>query len=486
MNEAKFSFDTVKTSGGFEFVFASSEADVAEIGVAGYSEQVINLPAGASIGQTEKLESSFLGKDQGRFTGGKVSLDFKDADILDVLRLMSEISKLNIIAGDDVKGTITVRLINIPWDEALAVILRSKSLGKERFGNIIRVASLRTLQSEKEAELAKIKAQQKLDPLKVRLLAVNYAVAAELMPKIKELLTERGSISADERTNVLVVKDVEEVLDKAEQLKEYLDTQTPQVLIEARIVEATAQATEGMGVEWGANGVMDVAHGNPTGMVFPYNMGVGGAVDVPVSSGSTGALGFSFGSIGNVANLNLTLSVLETEGKIKIVSSPKIATLDHIEAMIKQGVKIPITTLTAGADGGASYTTQYIDATLELKTTPHITADGSVLMTLEIKKEEPDWSNKDLFGHPAMITKEAKTDVMVKSGDTVVIGGVYTNKQSVVKHGVPFFSDIPMIGWLFKYEEESVERSELLIFLTPRIMNKVKSSVPLQTIEEES
>ncbi len=488
-----------------ELVFVPAKEEtvpVEKTGVAGYSENVASTTS-AVIAQSEDLNGeaqvvdtpdtgvtgdgmNTIGGGDKKYTGRKISLDFKDADILDILRLMSEISKLNIIAGDDVKGTVTVRLMDIPWDEALDVVLRSKSLGKERFGNIIRVATLKTLQGEKESELAKKKAQVKLEPLKVRLISVNYAMADELVGKVKELLTERGSVTTDTRTNIIVVKDIAEVLDKSEKLIEFLDTQTPQVLIEARIIESSAQSSKGLGIEWDASGVADVAHNNPVGATFPYNMGMNGAVSVPVAGDASGTLGMSFGSIGNIVNLNLMLSVMESEGKIKIVSSPKVATLDNKEATIKQGTKIPISTSQdSGGTGSVTYTTEYIDATLELKTTPHITADGSILMKLEIKKEEPDWSRVDRFGHPAMTTKEATTEVLVKSGDTIVIGGVYSNKVAKNTSGVPFLSKIPVLGFLFRSELNQTERSELLIFITPRIMNRVKSFMPLMESEEE-
>ncbi len=480
MNSADFDFIAEKNGTAQEFIFKSKKPKTGEA-VAGFNEKVAVL-ASSATSQTMNAESSVDTDSEKRsYRGKKISLDFKDIDILDVLRLMSEISKLNIIAGDDVKGTITVRLVNIPWDEALDVILKSKSLGKERYGNIIRVAALKTIQQEKETELAKKKAQQKLEPVKVRLIAVNYARAAELMPQIKEILSDRGTISTDLRTNVLIVKDVEEVLDKTEKLIEYLDTQTPQVLIEAKIVEATSNATNGLGVQWGLNHYRDSGHGNPTGMIFPYNMAMGGAVNVPYAGGETGSLGFNFGSIGNITDLTLRLNVMESEGKVKIVSSPKVATLDNSEAMIQQGMSIPITT--QGENN--TITTKYIDATLILKTTPHITADGSILMNLSINKSEPDYSKQNSRGEPAILKKEAKTDVLIKSGDTVVIGGVYTNLTSFNKKGIPFLSEIPVLGWLFKSEDKKVERTELLIFLTPRIMNKVKSSIPLQKTEEE-
>ena len=483
MKSAKHDLKIEESTHGSDFVFNFKNEKVQ--GVAGYSEaQIVRLPQAAVAqeegGADEKGGAINMEDEPVQYTGKKINLDFKEVDILDILRLMSDISKLNIIAGDDVKGTVTVRLVDIPWDEALDVILKSKSLGKERFGNIIRVATVRTMQREKEEELAKKNAQKKLEPVKVRLVPVNYAMADKLVPQIKELLTDRGTVSYDQRTNVLIVKDVEEILDKSEQLVDYLDTQTPQVLIEARIVEATSTAALGLGIEWGSHHTYTDANGHPTNAIFPYNLGVGANVAVPGPADPTGTLGFMFGSVGMINDLNLTLNVMESDGKIKIVSSPKVATLDNKEAMIQQGTSIPITTRGTGGD----VTTKYVDASLILKTTPHITADGSILLNIEINKSEPDWSNSNYLGEPSIIKKEAKTEILIKSGDTVVIGGVYTNLTSHTKRGVPLLSKIPVLGWLFKSEESRVERSELLIFLTPRIMNKVKSSIPLQQSEE--
>lgn len=484
MRTAKHDLKIEESANGSDFVFNSKKEEKVQ-GVAGYSEaQIVRLPQAAVAqeegGADEKGGAINMEDEPVQYTGKKINLDFKEVDILDILRLMSDISKLNIIAGDDVKGNVTVRLVDIPWDEALDVILKSKSLGKERFGNIIRVATIRTMQREKEEELAKKNAQKKLEPVKVRLVPVNYAMADKLVPQIKELLTDRGTVSYDQRTNVLIVKDVEEILDKSEQLVDYLDTQTPQVLIEARIVEATSTAALGLGIQWGTTHTYTDANGHPTNAVFPYNLGVGANVAVPGPADPTGTLGFTFGSVGMINDLNLTLNVMESDGKIKIVSSPKVATLDNKEAMIQQGTSIPITTRGTGGD----VTTKYVDASLILKTTPHITADGSILLNIEINKSEPDWSNSNYLGEPSIIKKEAKTEILIKSGDTVVIGGVYTNLTSQTKRQVPLLGSIPVLGWLFKSQESRVERSELLIFLTPRIMNKVKSSIPLKTSEE--
>jgi type IV pilus assembly protein PilQ len=251
-------------------------------------------------------------------------------------------------------------------------------------------------------------------------------------------------------------------------------------LIEARIVEATSQAAQGFGVEWNTTVNMNDANGHPINATFPHNAAFGGAVNVPGPADRSGHLGFSFGSIGAVTDLNLTLNVMESEGRIKIVSSPKVATLDNKEATIQQGVSIPITTRSQGGE----ISTKYVDATLQLKATPHITAEGAILMQLHINKSEPDWSNSNYLGEPSIIKKEAKTDILVNSGDTVVIGGVYTNKTSRVERGIPFLKDIPVLGWLFKSEEKKVERSELLIFLTPKIMNKLKSTISTESEDE--
>lgn len=478
LKDAKNSLNIETASNGTELVFNSNVEK--NQGVAGYSEaQIVRLPQSA-VAQEAGESGSFNVEDAPvQYTGKKINLDFKEVDILDILRLMSDISKLNIIAGDDVKGNVTVRLVDIPWDEALDVILKSKSLSKERFGNIIRVATTRTMQREKEEQLAKENAQKKLEPVKVRLVPVNYAMADQLVPQIKELLTDRGTVSFDQRTNVLIVKDVEEVLDKSEQLVDFLDAQTPQVLIESRIVEATSTSALGLGIEWGTTHTYTDANGHPTNAIFPYNLGVGGSVSVPGPADPTGSLGFTFGSVGMINDLNLTLNVMESEGKIKIVSSPKVATLDNKEAMIQQGTSIPITTRGTSGD----ITTKYVDATLVLKATPHITADGSILLNIEINKSEPDWSNANYLGEPSIIKKEAKTEILVKSGDTVVIGGVYTNKTSYTKRGVPGISKVPVLGWLFKSEDHRVERSELLIFLTPKIMNRVKTAMPQEPEE---
>ncbi|NOZ84705.1 MAG: type IV pilus secretin PilQ [Deltaproteobacteria bacterium] len=427
-----------------------------------------------------------------KYKGRRISLDFKDADVHNILRLIAEVSHLNIVTSDDVSGKVTVRLVNVPWDQALDIILKTKGLGQEREGNIIRVAPLTVLEKEKEMALARKKAKRKLEPLKVRLIPVNYGKATDLLDQVKDLLSDRGTASVDERTNVIIVKDVVDVLVKSEGLIARLDTQTPQVLIEARIVEANSDFKRDVGIQWGTHYTMSSANGNPTGLVFPSNFGIAGGADdkkndvrgtstspdyvvnlpAAVGGGTGGALGFIFGSVGNTFNLSLRLSAAEREGKIRIVSSPRITTLDNKEAKIQQGVSIPISVVSA-----SGVSTVFVDATLKLAVAPHVTADGSIMMRVKATKNEPDFSRTGAMGDPTILKKEAKTEVLVRDGETTVIGGIYTRKSTYGEWGIPLLKDIPILGWLFKAHGTSDERTELLIFLTPRIVNRTRSII---------
>src|SRR5690606_18565036 len=269
-----------------------------------------------------------------RYTGTRVSFEFKDIDIHNLLRVIAEVSKKNIIVADDVKGTVTIRLRNVPWDQALDLILRTKGLGKEVEGNIIRIAPLQTLQAEREAAAKAQEAKEVAQPLLVRIIPVNYALASEIAPKVRDLLTKRGSLTVDQRTNTLIVKDVSDAISRAQALVRSLDTQTPQVLISSRIVETSTNFSRELGIQWGGSFSANQASGNATGLAFPNNIGGSGSVPGTVGAGgsipaqpnwavsfpagvgesSGGAIGFNFGSAGGAAQLNLRLSALETKG----------------------------------------------------------------------------------------------------------------------------------------------------------------------------
>ena len=432
-----------------------------------------------------------------RYSGRRVDLDFKDADIHNILRLLADVGGVNIVTADDVTGAVTIRMRNVPWDQALDVILQAKGLGMVRRGNLIRVAPLETLEREREAAIARQKQQEQLAPLETRLVPVSYANATELSPRVQELLSERGSVSVDERTNVLIVRDIVDQLDDVEELVRTLDTQTPQVLIEARIVEATSSYQRDVGIQWGGDVVASTANGNPTGLVFPHNVGVAGgnysqgggdtaglspfqrqvttpnyAVNLPATTGQGqgGAIGLSLGSVGGNFNINVRLSAAESNGTVRIISSPRILTLDNHEAHIAQGTLIPYSQVSA-----QGVNTAFQEAKLELRVRPHVTADGSVSMHVAITRDEPDFNTTSVRGDPTILKREAETDLLIPDGNTAVIGGIYTRNTGRNIDSVPFFGDIPVLGVLFQRRRMTDQRNELLIFLTPRIVNRAEA-----------
>jgi type IV pilus assembly protein PilQ len=406
------------------------------------------------------------------YTGRKISLDFKDADIKNILRLIAEVSNLNIIAGDDVSGKITMRLVDVPWDQALDVVLQARNLGMTRVGNVIRVAPQDSLKKELQSELEARRAKEKLEDLATELLPVNYASAKEIAPQVKSVLSDRGDVKVDERTNILIVKDIAGNVVLARDLVKSLDSKTPQVLIEARILEASTSFQRELGVSWGftATGGMDDNNNNLT---VKGGSSVNRVVDLPAvaRAGAGGALGtagileFIFTSIHGLRELDIAISAHEIDGTVKIISSPKIATLDNKEASIEQGLRIPYLKLTSEG----TVTTEFIDANLKLTVTPHVTADGNIKMNLKVRKDRPDLSIT-VQGVPSIDKKEAISEVLVKDNGVVVIGGIYEIDREDSMEGVPLFNRIPLLGWLFKREAKSDTRKDLIIFISPKII----------------
>ncbi len=426
------------------------------------------------------------GAPQRRYVGKRVSFEFKDIDIHNLLRIIAEISKKNIVVADDVQGKVTIRLRNVPWDQALELILRSKGLGQEDLGNIIRVAPLATLESEAQSRKKRRDALEEAAPITVQLIPVNYASADVMSTRVKEVLTKRGHVTVDDRTNTLIVGDIPENMGKVRSMVSALDTQTPQVLIESRIVEANTRFAREVGIQWGGNAGFTPATGNPTGLAFPNNATFNGAADpntgtagvgptpgwavnmpAALGAGSGAGVGMIFGSAGGAVQLNLRLSALENQGVLKTISAPKVTTLDNATARISQGVSIPFSQVSA-----AGVNTVFIEARLSLEVTPHITADGSVLMRITAQNNQPDASSTGANGQPAIQRKEANTQVLVKDTDTTVIGGIYVRQAASNTATVPILGKIPVLGYFFRHTAESDSRNELLIFITPRILNR--------------
>lgn len=448
------------------------------------SQQTVTQVSGQVSGQP----SSGGNRRRKVYRGPTVELDFKEAPIHDLLRLLSDVGKVNIVVPDEVDAKVTVRMKRVPWDQALEVILASKGLWYRQEGNLIRVAQRKALDEEDEAEAARRAAAVQSESPRPDVITLNYASSEQLKTKLAPLLSPKGKIETDERTNALIVNDVRANREEIRALALQLDTQTPQISIEARIVEARSTFVRDIGVQWGGRAVAGPDGGNSTGLLFPSSVAVAGgaedtatvrsgvatpsdfAVNLPaaVGSGAGGALGFSLGSIGGNYNINLRLSALESNGSVRIVSAPKITVLNNTEAKISQGVSIPIQVLSSEGTN-----TVFVPADLSLTVKPYVSLrDCAIAMELNVTKNEPDFVNTGARGDPTILRKEARTTLLVNDGETSVLGGIYTRNAGLSYSKVPFFGDLPVLGWLFKNRKENDSRTEVLVFITPKITNK--------------
>jgi type IV pilus assembly protein PilQ len=463
-------------------------------GVTSYPGAAAEEGGAVTAGTTEgtlKLMQGRRTKAKKQYTGKKINLTIKDADIRHVLTFLAKEGGVNIVASEKVKGTITFHLENIPWDLALDMILKTQSYDYVKEAGVYRVAPAEDIASEFEQEIKKKQSFSQLKPMVVRFITVNYANLTDLEKHVQSVLTKNGTISVDTSTSTLIVKDIEEHVQAAEDVVRRLDVQLPQVLIEARIVEATTNFQREFGIQWGGNFTMAPAFGNPTGLAFPSILGVSGAseggsttglltsspnyaVNLPAAAGSGtgGALGLTLGSLGGAGNINLRISAAESQGTVKVISAPKILTIDGQKALIRQGISIPVPVVSANG-----VNTEFFDAELRLEVMTTSSPDGNIRMSVRITKNEPDFGNRAANGAPSILRKEAQTQLLVRDGETTVIGGIYTRNTGDNASGIPGLMDIPILGWFFKNRRETDNRSELLIFMTPRITNRRASVV---------
>jgi len=422
-----------------------------------------------------------------KYVGEKINIDFQGAELTHVFRLISDISGYNIVVSPDVKGKFSMRLNDVPWDQALDVILRNYSLSKTVEGNIIRIAPTGVLAKEEE-EIARAKeSQEKAGDLVTRVYPINYAAVGEIKKAIDDakILTKRGFISTDDRTSSIIIKDVERKHVEYESLIDALDVPTPQVNIDAKIVEVRHESTKELGIQWGMlwdppdsrmriTGDPLLAGGsspriatfdednNETPMPWMVNL------PAIVGAGKGGHFGLGYINASGLFAIDMQLSALESTGKAKVISNPKITTSDNEEAKIMQGEKIPYQTI---SDSGTQ--TQFMEAFLELVVTPHITPEGTVVMKVAAKKNEADFT-RQVLGVPTIAIKEVKTQVLINSNDTLVIGGIFTSDTTKNVEAVPGLSEIPIVGRLFQKKINLEEKNELLIFITPRIVTPMK------------
>jgi type IV pilus assembly protein PilQ len=405
-----------------------------------------------------------------RYKGRKVTLEFADADVRKIFQLLSEVSNKNFVLGDDVTGTISIKLVNVPWDQALDIILDTKGLDMREQGNIIIIKGKGKFKSQAEEEQEIKKARTNSTELKTETFSLNYAKIMDITRLLKGLKSERGVIDFDDRTNKVIVKDIPQALDDMRKLLQQLDVPEKQVMIEARIVEATSTFSQSIGINWGIHyrdGSASLLGINSADTNF------GGSVaTTPTTSGvgtaSGMATGISFGSLTSNIQLDMRLNAAASVGLVKIISTPKVATLNNKTAKISQGQNIPYQTSSANTGP----VTAFIQAALALEVTPHVNANGTISLKVNASNDSPGAVPTGATA-PSINTKEASTEMLLRDGETTVIGGIYVDNDSDEDDGVPFLMDIPLIGWMFKDNTKTKTKTELLIFITPRILSNI-------------
>jgi type IV pilus assembly protein PilQ len=401
-----------------------------------------------------------------QFQGDPITLDFQGADLRAVLRTFAEIAEgLNIVIDPSIQGTVDVSLRDVPWDQALDIILRANKLGYSVEGNIVRIVPLQVLAAENEERRKLQEAEALAGELRVLTRAVSYAKATDLVPVItRSALSARGDVQVDGRTNTLIIRDLGDRLTAADELISRLDRPQPQVEIEARIVQLDRNKARDLGIQWNFGGRVDPALGTSTGLAFP-SKGALTAGTGSVDAASPSNIGIVLGSVNGAVDLNVQLRALESEGSVKILSTPRVTTQNNIPAEITQGAQIPIQVVSNN-----TVTVTFKDAALTLRVTPQITAANTVIMQIFLENATPDYSETSPAQPiPAINTQRAVTSVLMADGDTTVIGGIFTKLESLTQVRTPFLHRVPLLGWLFKTDTRNQDDSELLIFITPRI-----------------
>jgi type IV pilus secretin PilQ/predicted competence protein len=458
------------------------------------------------------LEEDFGDLLEKQYSGRLISLDLQETEIDNALRIIAEVSNLNIIASDDVTGKVTLRLIDVPWDQALDVILKTNGLDKVQEGNVVRIAPVDKLRQEREALKQAQQAEEELEPLKVQYLRVSYAKAADLQPLVESVITERGSVTYDDRTNQLIVKDIGKGLKNVSKLVEKIDLRTPQVLVETQIVEASKNFVRELGAELGFYYLRTPETGNPTGYNFPNSVEIGGsALDASgqvIGAGrassfpagiQSSAVSMLFGSADGTKGLDLRLSQGEREGLVKVISKPSVAVTNNSPAVIKSVEKVRIrlpsggTTIGIGdganaggggtaAGAGGTGAAETFEVGIILNVTAQASPDYYVLMDIEAESSTLGSPNRGADEIPTEIERSATSSVLVSSGQTFAMGGIYKVSQQDQFNGVPFLKDIPILGQFFRNSSIITSDEELIFFITPRIVEGSFDDASMQTV----
>ena len=441
-------------------------------------------PAPVATVRKDDVRGRTLGDVQGRYTGSRITIDVKGAELSTFLRIIADHAKLNLVADQDVQGIYDFKFTDTPWDQVLDIIIKHAGLGMEINNGVIRVAKTEKLQKEEEDRKRLAEAKALAGDLTTVTRPLSFAKASEAKVIVEKMLTKRGSLIIDDRTNVLIISDLDRNITVLDDLIQQLDVQVQQVQIEGRVVEANGNFEKAFGVKWPSSNSGDYKLTDSKDKALPWGTyGTGpswnstGGWNRPLSGQHVGGSWTGDNSISNPAgelwvsflsnrfSVNVVLQAMESQGKIRIVSNPKVVTQNNKKAMILSGRKIPY----QSNQGNGSTSTSFVDANLELDVTPQITNEGTIIMDLKIEKSEADFGNS-VLGTPTIVRRAIETQVLVRDGGTAVLGGVYTNTTSDNTTGVPLLSKIPGLGWLFRSKDKKEDNTELLIFVTPRII----------------
>ncbi len=448
-------------------------------GAAGAAQPAVNMAAEQKM-QMEQHPAAGGPK----YTGEPISVNLKDVDLKDFFRLIHEISGLNVVLDPNVKGTLTIVLDDVPWDQALDIVLKNNELARQLEGNVLRIATVDTLRKEAEGR----RAQQEAEALAVDKVSVtrflSYAHSKDVVPTVKKFLTQRGDVISDDRTNALIISDIPSVMPGIDRLLTQLDRKTQEVEIEARVVAATRSFARDIGTQlgfgWGnghtAVGGAAAAGSSPTNVngLTPGYITVGGSgsaagTQIPLFSNlatTAATSGLTFVNASNNVRIDAVLTMAESRGLLKILSRPRVVTQNNIQALVRQGVRVPIVTQ---AQLGGPPTVTYVDAFLRLTVVPQITSEGTIFLNVDVENTTPDFGHT-IQGNPELITQQATTQVLVTDGGTVVIGGVIQTQNSINIQQVPLLGSVPYLGNLFKHTTVNTANQELIFFITPRII----------------
>jgi type IV pilus secretin PilQ/predicted competence protein len=478
--------------GGIKVVFVSADPQAV-------ANRVLDLVKGGKKLDTKAVTSAAAALEPGpavppkadtgaegkKYSGQRLSLDFKDADIKNVFRLLAEVSGKNIVVTDDVNRKVTLRLVEVPWDQAMDLLITTNGLGKDEVGSVVRISTTARLEADRLQQKKTEKAREDAEPLQTAYFNINYARVRDLEPKVKTLLTKRpdAALVIDERSNTMMVRDIRQSVDDVSTLIAKLDTRTPQVLIESNLIETTPTFARALGLRFQFSTPGGTTISSAAGAPEPYTAFTPLFPSAPIGLG--GSVSVIQNRVGALRDLASTLEAAEREGNIRIMSRPSVVTLNNVASTIRSErilrILLPastnIATGTGSSAAGAAVATERVPVGIILTVTPQVSSDGYVLMNINVKSSTLGAQSQGSV-IPDELNREAIANVLVKDGETIVLGGILKDTSQDSESGVPYLKDIPVLGWLFKNQRVQKDFEELMVFITPRITSAGSENLP--------